>query len=113
VARDVLSHRNHLHQALHRLHRLQDALGQQPQADWSVIRMANLACVSPRHLTRLFLQHAGIAPLQDLRGIRIDVTETALHSGHSVTQAAQIAGFSSHTQLRRSWARRARRVIRI
>ena len=95
-----LSHRNHLHAALHRV---QDAVGQQPQADWSVARMAEVACTSPRHLTRLFLAHAAIAPLQYLRRIRLDVAEAALRAGHNVTQAAQIAGFSSDTQLRRTW----------
>ncbi|QCB44780.1 helix-turn-helix domain-containing protein [Hydrogenophaga sp. PAMC20947] len=95
-----LSHRNHLHPALHRV---QDAVGQQPQADWSVARMAEVACTSPRHLTRLFLTHGAIAPLQYLRRIRLDVAEAALRSGHNVTQAAQMAGFSSDTQLRRTW----------
>ena len=95
-----LSHRNHLHAALHRV---QDAVGQQPQADWSVARMAEVACTSPRHLTRLFLTHGAIAPLQYLRRIRLDVAEAALRSGHNVTQAAHMAGFSSDTQLRRTW----------
>ena len=35
-----LHHRNHLHPALHRV---QDAVGQQPQADWSVPQMAEVA----------------------------------------------------------------------
>ena len=95
-----LCHRNHLHPALHRV---QDAVGQRPQADWSVARMAEVAITSPRHLTRLFLSHAGIAPLQYLRRIRLDVAEVALRAGHNVTQAAQMAGFSSDTQLRRTW----------
>jgi transcriptional regulator GlxA family with amidase domain len=68
-----------------------------------VARMAEVACASPRHVTRLFLNHAGIAPLQYLRRIRLDVAETALRSGHNVTQAASLAGFSSDTQLRRTW----------
>lgn len=95
-----LSHRHHLHPALHRV---QDAVAQTPHADWSVAQMANIAHTSPRHLTRLFLEHAGIAPLQYLRRIRLDVAEAALRSGHNVTQAAQVAGFSSDTQLRRTW----------
>lgn len=95
-----LHHRNHLHPALHRV---QDAVGQQPQADWSVPRMAEVAHTSPRHLTRLFLEHAGIAPLQYLRRIRLATAEAALQAGRNVTQAAQMAGFSSDTQLRRAW----------
>jgi transcriptional regulator GlxA family with amidase domain len=95
-----LHHRNHLHAALHRV---QDAVAQQPQAAWNVPTMAEVAHTSPRHLTRLFLEHAGIAPLQYLRRIRLATAEAALHTGSSVTQAAALAGFGSDTQLRRAW----------
>lgn len=95
-----LHHRNHLHAALHRV---QDAVGQQPQANWTVPRMAEAAHTSPRHLTRLFLEHAGIAPLAYLRRIRLATAEAALQAGCNVTQAALMAGFSSDTQLRRAW----------
>jgi transcriptional regulator GlxA family with amidase domain len=95
-----LRHRNHMHPALHRV---QDAIGQQPQADWSLQRMAVVACTSARHVSRLFTSHAGVAPLVYLRSIRLDLAEAALRSGHSVTQAAELAGFHSDTQLRRTW----------
>lgn len=95
-----LHHRNHLHAALHRV---QDAVGRQPQADWNVPAMAVVAHTSPRHLTRLFLEHAGIAPLAYLRRIRLATAEAALQAGQNVTQAALMAGFSSDTQLRRAW----------
>ena len=95
-----LHHRNHLHAALHRV---QDAVAQQPQADWSVPAMAALAHASPRHLTRLFVEHAGVAPLEYLRRIRLAAAEAALQAGRSVTQAAELAGFRSDTQLRRAW----------
>jgi transcriptional regulator GlxA family with amidase domain len=95
-----LRHRGHLHAALHRV---QDAIGRQPREDWSLPRMAAVACTSPRHLTRLFLQHAGIAPLTYLRSLRLDLAEAALRAGHNVGQAADLAGFSSDTQLRRAW----------
>ena len=95
-----LHHRNHMHAALHRV---QDAVGREPQADWNVPAMAEVAHTSPRHLTRLFLEHAGIAPLQYLRRIRLATAEAALQSGQNVTQAALMAGFSSDTQLRRAW----------
>lgn len=95
-----LAYRNHIHPALHRL---QDAVSQQPAQKWSVCAMAEIAHASPRHLTRLFVEHAGIAPLQYLSRIRLAVAQTALQSGHSVTQAAELAGFSSDTQLRRAW----------
>ncbi|MDO8448366.1 MAG: helix-turn-helix domain-containing protein [Rhodoferax sp.] len=95
-----LSYRNHLHPALHRV---QDAVSSQPAQDWTVPAMANIAHASPRHLTRLFLENAGIAPLQYLRRIRLAAAQAALQSGSNVTQAAEMAGFSSDTQLRRAW----------
>ena len=95
-----LAYRNHMHPGLHRV---QDAVSQQPAGDWSVPAMADIAHACPRHLTRLFIGHAGIAPLQYLRRIRLAVAQTALQSGRNVTQAAEMAGFSSDTQLRRAW----------
>ncbi|MDD0840497.1 helix-turn-helix domain-containing protein [Curvibacter sp. HBC61] len=95
-----LHHRDHLHPALHRV---QDAVSQEPQRDWSVPRMAEVAHTSARHLGRLFTEHAGIAPLDYVRQLRLAVAETALQAGLNVTQAAAMAGFSSDTQLRRTW----------
>lgn len=95
-----LAYRHHLHPVLHRV---QDAIGQSPQSAWSVAEMAAVAHTSPRHLTRLFVEYARIAPLQYLRRIRLAVAQAALASGDSVTRAAAAAGFSSDTQLRRAW----------
>lgn len=95
-----LSYRNHMHPALHRV---QDAVSGQPAHDWTVPAMADIAHTSPRHLTRLFMEHADIAPLQYLRRIRLAVAQAALQSGRNVTQAAEMAGFRSDTQLRRAW----------
>lgn len=95
-----LSHRNHLHAAVHRV---QDAISQQPAQNWSVPGMADVAHTSPRHLTRLFMEHAGVAPLHYLRKIRLAVAQSALEAGQNVTQAAQLSGFGSDTQLRRAW----------
>ena len=95
-----LAHRNHLHAALHRV---QDAVSEQPQADWNVPRMADVAHTSARHLTRLFVEHAGVAPLAYLRRLRLAAAQLALSSGASVTRAAELSGFGSDTQLRRAW----------
>jgi transcriptional regulator GlxA family with amidase domain len=95
-----LAYRNHLHSALHRV---QDAVSGQPQDDWTVPRMAALAHTSPRHLTRLFVEHAGVAPLEYLRRLRLATAQLALASGTSVTRAAELSGFGSDTQLRRAW----------
>jgi transcriptional regulator GlxA family with amidase domain len=98
--------RHHLHAAIHRV---QDAITQSPQDEWSVPRMAEIACTSPRHLARLFAAHVGLTPLAYLRHIRLQIAERARDAGQSVTQSAMSAGFSSDTQLRR--ARHAARVL--
>lgn len=95
-----LAYRNHLHAALHRV---QDAVSQQPAQAWSLTTMAAVAHTSPRHLARIFAEHTGVAPLHYLRRIRLAAAQAALHSGHNVTMAAALAGFSSDTQLRRAW----------
>jgi transcriptional regulator GlxA family with amidase domain len=95
-----LRYRDHMHPAVHRV---QDAVSQQPQTNWTADSMAEVACTSARHLARLFELHAGIAPLQYLRRIRLDIAQAALDAGRSVGQAAELAGFRSDTQLRRTW----------
>lgn len=95
-----LQYRNHLHPAVHRV---QDALAQAPQNDWTLPRMAAVAHTSPRHLSRLFAEHAGTSPHEYLRSIRLDLARLALSAGRTVSQAAELAGFSSDTQLRRAW----------
>ncbi len=93
-------HRDHRHAALHRV---QDAVQRDPRQDWDLPSMAAVACTSPRHLARLFEAHAGVTPLRYLRQIRLALADAALASGHSVTQAAELAGFRSDGQLRRAW----------
>lgn len=97
-----LNHRDHLHPAVHRV---QDAVSQSPQTRWTVPRMAESVHTSPRHLTRLFEEHAGVSPLVYLQRIRLAVAQAALKGGLNVTQAAEMAGFASDTQLRRAWHR--------
>jgi transcriptional regulator GlxA family with amidase domain len=95
-----LQGRAHLHAGVHRV---QDAVGNDPLAEWTVTRMAEIACTSSRHLARLFDDHVGQAPLAYLRSIRLALAEQALATGKTVGQAAEMAGFSSDTQLRRAW----------
>ncbi|MDT9000581.1 helix-turn-helix domain-containing protein [Paucibacter sp. APW11] len=98
----MLAHRNHLHPALHRA---QDAICADPRAEWSLDRLAALAHVTPRHLSRLFASHAGTTALHYLQAIRLERARKVLATGATLGQAAELAGFSSEQQLRR--ARRA------
>ncbi len=96
-----LRHRNHLHSAVHRA---QDALLASPARAWSVASLAEAAHVSTRHLARLFKDNAGIAPLDYLQQIRIDLAEAMLRAGDlSVERVAEQSGFSSAHHLRRVW----------
>ncbi|RZI58777.1 MAG: helix-turn-helix domain-containing protein [Rubrivivax sp.] len=95
----MLANRHHLHPGLHRV---QDAVCGDPRADWSLARMAEVAHVTPRHLTRLFTQHGGTTPLDYLRAIRLELARRELQRGTSPAQAALAAGFSSDQQLRRT-----------
>jgi transcriptional regulator GlxA family with amidase domain len=95
-----LQARNHMHPALHRV---QDAVSERPLAAWDIRLMADIACVTPRHLARLFSEHTDTSPLHYLRGIRLALAQRALAEGVSVTQASEQAGFSSDLQLRRAW----------
>jgi transcriptional regulator GlxA family with amidase domain len=95
-----LSSRTHLHPALHRV---QDAVQGAPTQDWRVERMAQVACTSSRHLSRLFDEHTGMSPLQFVRSIRVELAAKALQTGKSVAQAVELSGFSSDLQLRRAW----------
>ena len=97
----LLAHRQHLSA---RLHRVQDALSTDPAQAWPLERMAELAATTPRTLSRLFAQHAGVSPQTYLRGVRLAVARRALEAGASVSAASEAAGFSSELQLRRAWA---------
>ena len=65
--------------------------------------LAATACVTQRHLLRLFSEHAVTSPLNYVRAIRLERARQALQRGFSVSRASQEAGFNSDLQLRRAW----------
>jgi transcriptional regulator GlxA family with amidase domain len=98
-----LLHRNHLHPAVHRV---QDAVTANPTGAWSAPALARVACTSPRHLARLFAEHAGCSPLDYVQRLRIAlardlITQTDL----AMERVAERAGFASAHHLRRVWRR--------
>lgn len=96
--------RNHLHPAIHRV---QDAVCEQPAADWSLQRLAELAHVTPRHLRRLFSEHVGRSPRQYVESVRVALAERALQGGQATKQAIAAVGIAGGRQWRRMRARRA------
>jgi transcriptional regulator GlxA family with amidase domain len=95
-------HRGHLHTTVHRV---QDAILNEPERDWNMGSLAEAGHTAERHLLRLFLEHARVSPLQYLQAIRLERARQALEHGASVTRAAEFGGFRSALQMRRAWTR--------
>jgi transcriptional regulator GlxA family with amidase domain len=98
-----LEGRNHIHPAVHRV---QDAIAADPTRDWTLEALAAIAIASPRHLSRLFNDHAGMSIPDYVNRLRVALaqqflTETRL----GIEQVAERAGFASSRQLRRAWSR--------
>lgn len=94
--------RGHLHATVHRV---QDAIINEPERDWNMTSLALAGHTTERHLLRLFLESAGVSPLQYLQSIRLERARQALAHGTSVTRAAEMAGFRSDLQMRRAWTK--------
>ena len=94
----LMAGRSHLHPAVHRV---QDAVCEQPAADWSLQQLAAVAHVTPRHLSRLFAQHVGASPRQFVEGVRAALTERAMDAGRGPKQALAEAGIHGGRQWRR------------
>jgi transcriptional regulator GlxA family with amidase domain len=83
------------------LRKVTDAISATPAANHSVTRLASLASVSTRQLTRLFQSELGTTPARYVEMVRVDAARAALDAGHSVTDTARVAGFGSPESLRR------------
>jgi transcriptional regulator GlxA family with amidase domain len=100
----LLAFRDHLHPAVHRV---QEAVAEQPGRAWSADELAAVAHVTPRHLARLFRLHTGLSPRDYVAHVRVSLAKQALSQGASGTQAAALAGFNSDRQWRRARQREA------
>ena len=98
----LLDGRNHLHPAVHRV---QNAVCERPGHDWDVPALAAVAHVTPRHLARLFKDHAGISPRDYVERVRSGLAEQAIARGLPTAQAVELAGFGTDRQFRRARAR--------
>ena len=95
--------RSHMHPAVHRV---QDAiaLGLHNPSDevQDLNALADIACVSSRHLTRIFKQHTGMTVHAYQLALRHAVFEQWRAQGLSQEKSAIAAGFSSANAWRRS-----------
>jgi transcriptional regulator GlxA family with amidase domain len=98
-----LKGRNHLHPAVHRV---QDAIIANPAAEWPLKRLAQIASTSPRHLSRLFNEQAGMNITSYINGLRVALAHQLLKSSClDIERIAERTGFASSRQLRRAWRR--------
>lgn len=98
-----LEGRNHLHPAIHRV---QDAIANDPARDWSLTTLADIAHASPRHLSRLFREHAGMTVPDYVNRLRVGLARRMIENSRLDMEAvAERAGFGSTRQLRRAWGR--------
>ena len=98
-----LEGRNHVHPAVHRA---QDAVAADLTRDWSLGALARIACVSDRHLSRLFNEHVGMSIVQYVNRLRVARAQELLRKTKlDMEQVAERTGFGSVRQFRRAWHR--------
>jgi transcriptional regulator GlxA family with amidase domain len=98
-----LEGRNHIHPAVHRA---QDAVAANPSHDWSVAALARAAAASPRNLSRLFNEHAGMSVTDFVNRMRVALAHELLTGSRlDMEEIAERAGFASPRQMRRAWNR--------
>ncbi len=97
-----LEGRNHLHPVIHRV---QDAIADDPARRWTRTQLARLSGASGRHLSRLFLEHVGVPMVEYRNRLRVALArELISQSQLDMEQVAERVGFGSTRQLRRAWA---------
>ncbi|MDQ1194938.1 helix-turn-helix domain-containing protein [Agrobacterium sp. SORGH_AS 787] len=96
-----LSGRNHIHPSIHRA---QDAIVADPAADWTLARLADIAHLSQRHLSRLFREQTGLSVVDYVNLIRVTLARDIISQSRLDMEAvAERAGFASARHLRRIW----------
>ena len=88
-----------------------DEIVADPAADHSVPSLAARACMSVRHLSRLFKEEVGCTPATFVARVRLEAATALIMSGEIVSAAAQHSGLGSDETLRRT-LRRHREALR-
>jgi transcriptional regulator GlxA family with amidase domain len=98
-----LEGRNHVHPAIHRV---QDAVAADLTRAWTLSALARIACVSDRHLSRLFNEHVGMSIVQYVNRLRVARAQDLLSKTQlAMEHVAEQTGFGSVRQFRRAWHR--------
>ncbi len=88
------------------LRRVADAVLSDPAADHSVTNLARLACISDRHLTRLFRSEMGMGPARFVQRVRVEEARASLeHNNKTIEVIAAECGFGTAETMRRAFLR--------
>lgn len=84
------------------LRRASEAVLEDPASDWRVAKLADVAGMTQRNLSRRFMKEAGVSPAKYVETIRLDLARTLLvTSPLSIDQIALKSGFQNSQNLRR------------
>jgi transcriptional regulator GlxA family with amidase domain len=98
-----LEGRNHIHPAVHSA---QDAIAANPSRAWTLGALSKIASTSPRHLSRLFNEHAGMSLPDYINRLRVSLARELIGNTRlDMERVAERSGFASARQLRRAWSR--------
>ena len=98
-----LEHRTHLNDGVHRV---QDWLIAHPEERPTLHQLAEIARMSPRHLTRVFKQSTGTTLKDYSNRLKLTVAENLMRNpSAAVATVASRCGFDDPRQLRRIWKR--------
>jgi transcriptional regulator GlxA family with amidase domain len=96
-----LDYRTHLDPGVHRV---QDAIVQKPAEKMTIAKLANVAAMSPRNLTRSFRRATGISIKEFATRVRLELARTLLNDpSMTIAAIAGRCGFSTPRQLRRAY----------
>lgn len=98
-----VQYRTHLHPGVHRV---QDWLVEHPESRPAIEELAEIACMSPRHLTRVFRRATGVTLKEFTTRLKLEVAGNLLRDpAETVDGVAARCGFADGRQLRRLWRR--------
>jgi len=96
-----LESRDHVHPIVHRV---QDAIEEDPARTWTLQALASIGGVSPRHLARLFRENVGTRVTDYIQSLRVELARRLMSNDEvAVERLAEASGFGSSRQFRRVW----------
>ncbi|GGJ19222.1 GlxA family transcriptional regulator [Deinococcus roseus] len=94
-----MQYRAHLHSGVHRV---QDYLIEHAHEQVPLSNLAQLAHLSPRHLTREFKEHTGLTPLQYQQRLRLEKARQLMQNRNlTVERISEMCGFEDARHFRR------------